>query len=131
MRSYPDDSTEAVARVVSLAMLVDGGLDPAETALVARSGMIEQLGLSPDGFDRVVQDFCHDLLQCSAHWSAGRLSLSPEVVEQLLGEIHQPAQRVRLLRTMLEIVAADGRVTQAEAALLSHAMRRWGDDLEH
>lgn len=131
MRSYPDDSTEAVARVVSLAMLVDGGLDPAETALLARSGVIEQLGLSPDGFDQVVQDFCHDLLQCSAHWSAGRLRLSPEVVEQLLGEIRQPAQRVRLLRTMLEIVAADGRVTQAEAALLSDAMRRWGDDLEH
>ena len=30
---------------------------------------------------------------------------------------------------MLEIVAADGRVTNAEASLLSHAMRSWSEGL--
>lgn len=44
MRSYPDDSAEAAARIVCLALLADGGLDRAETESLARSGTIEKMG---------------------------------------------------------------------------------------
>ena len=131
MRSYPNDSVEAAARIVSLAMLVDGGLDPAEAACVSRSGRLEAMGLTEAELDRVVHDFCDDLLQCSEYWASGRLRLQPELIESLLGEVRDPLQRVRLLTFMLEIVAADGRVTNAEASLLSHAMRSWSEGLEH
>ncbi|MCZ4306276.1 TerB family tellurite resistance protein [Zoogloeaceae bacterium G21618-S1] len=131
MRSYPNDSAEAAARIVSLAMLVDGGLDPEETAQIRRAGVLEEMGMSAEQFDAVVQDFCNDLQQCSAYWSVGRLKLQPEVIEQLLGEIQRPENRLRLLGTMLDIIAADGRVTRSEVDLLTHALRRWGDGLEH
>ncbi|TVO67153.1 TerB family tellurite resistance protein [Denitromonas ohlonensis] len=131
MRSYPNDSAEAAARIVSLAMLVDGGLDPAETAQLKRAGVLEDMGMSAEQFDAVVHDFCNDLLQCSAYWSAGRLHMQPEVIEQLLGEIQRPAHRLRLLGAMLDIISADGRVTRSEADLLTQALRRWGDGLEH
>lgn len=131
MRSYPNDSAQAAARIVSLAMLVDGGLDPSETACLSRSGLIKAMGLSEIEFDQVVREFCDDLLQSGDYWSSGRLTLRAEIIEHLLGEIRDPAQRVRLLAVILEIVAADGRVTSAEAALLSQAMRRWSDGLEH
>lgn len=131
MRSYPNDSAEAAARIVSLAMLVDGGLDPAETAQLKRAGVLEDMGMSAEQFDTVVHDFCNDLLQCSAYWSAGRLHMQPDVIEQLLGEIQCPAHRLRLLGAMLDIISADGRVTRSEADLLTRALRRWGDGLEH
>ena len=66
-------------------------------------------------------------MQCSEYWASGRLRLQPELIESLLGEVRDPLQRVRLLTFMLEIVAADGRVTNAEASLLSHAMRSWSE----
>ena len=85
MRSYPSDSVEAAARIVS-ARDAWTGLDPAEAACVSRSGRLEATRPHRGGFDRVVR-FCDDL--CSA-WNTGhpgRLRLQPELIESLLGEV--------------------------------------------
>ena len=45
MRSYPTDSPQAAARIVTLAMLADGAVCRAEVDALERSGVHEQLGL--------------------------------------------------------------------------------------
>ena len=45
MRSYPHDSPQAAARIVTLAMLADGAVSGAEIDALDRSGVHQQLGL--------------------------------------------------------------------------------------
>lgn len=129
MRHYQSDSPRAAARIVSLSLLADGGLDRRELAYLREENVYARLGLSEHEFDQVMREFCEDLLQCSHYWDAGRLRLAPEVLEALLDDIRLVERQGPLLRMMFEIVSADGQLTREEALLLQRAMARWGVDL--
>ncbi|MEZ5628181.1 MAG: hypothetical protein R3E34_11745 [Rhodocyclaceae bacterium] len=66
MRSYRNDSAEAAARITSLAMLVDGGLDRRKLRAQARRRVSEDMGMSAENDTARLP--CNDLLQCSAYW---------------------------------------------------------------
>lgn len=127
MRSYEKDSPQAMARIVALAMLVDGGLDKSELELVAGYEMVQKLGLSEDEFEKIVHTLCEDMLLCGAHY--GQIEMSPELIDSLLAEIEDTQLQKLLLAWMVAIVDADSRVSDGEAILISRALERWMLDL--
>ena len=125
MRKYTIDSSQAKARLVTAALLADGGIDQAETDVLGRHSVVEQLGMSQDDFDKVVREFCEDMVQYAGRGEGGELELSGETVDAMLDEIRSRDLRMVLLRTILEIVYADRRLSAGEAFLATRAMKRW------
>jgi uncharacterized tellurite resistance protein B-like protein len=129
MRHYPSDSSEARGRIVALAMMADGAIDPSELRLLDAEQTIARLGLDPDSFDRVFYDFCTDMLGTAHRVSSGQLELDADTIDLLLDEVRQPQLRAATLRTMLDIVHADEQLAGGEAVLIARAMKCWSLDL--
>ncbi|WP_248594848.1 TerB family tellurite resistance protein [Candidatus Accumulibacter contiguus] len=91
MRNYTTDSAEATARLISLALLADGGLDNSELDSLEKHSILDQLGITPDTFDRVMHEFCNDVLQSARSPNIGQIEIDPEVITHLLGDIRSPA----------------------------------------
>lgn len=125
MRHYPLDSHLSSARIVGLALLADGAIDPSELALLRHRDTLRHLGLDEAGLDRVIHDLCEDLLLYAHRTPAGELEIGSEALRGMLDEIDDPRLRRRLLRTILDIVHADGELAPGEASLVAHATRSW------
>jgi hypothetical protein len=125
MRHYPPDSPRAAARVLALALLADGAIDPCELRTLHRHRMLARLGLDEDDFDAVIHALCEDLLVCAQRASAGHLEIGREALREVLGDIRSPYLQRKLLRAVLQIVGADGETSGGEAALVSLASERW------
>lgn len=126
MRIYPTDSPRAAARILALAMIVDGDLAPAELRTLARTGVLEEIDIDFDTFQDLMGELCEDMLIDAA----GRrdVELEPEALDRMLGEVRDPALRRRLLAAMSRIADADGVLADAEATLLAHAAAAWSGD---
>ncbi|TRZ70670.1 MAG: hypothetical protein D4S02_00105 [Rhodocyclaceae bacterium] len=129
MRHYAADSPEAIARVVSLALMADGAIDPSELSLFERHHIAARLGINQHCFNQVMQEFCEDMEVTALRETSGQLELSPETIAELLQDIRNPALQQNLLRAILDIVHADNRLVGSEAAIVSQAMNGWGLDL--
>jgi uncharacterized tellurite resistance protein B-like protein len=129
MRHYPSDSPEAMGRIVALALMADGAIDPSELRLLDAEQTITRIGLDAESFDRIFYEFCTDMLGTAHRVSSGQLELDAETIDLLLDEVRQPQLQVATLRTMLDIVHADDQLAGSEAVLISRAMTRWSLDL--
>jgi hypothetical protein len=129
MRHYSSDSPEALGRIVALALMADGAIDPSELRLLNAEQTIPHLGLDPDRFDRVFQEFCTDMLGTAHRIPTGQLELDADTIDLLLDEVHKPQLREATLRAMLDIVHADEQIAIGEAVLVARAMERWSLDL--
>ena len=129
MRNYPIDSQESMARVVIMALMADGAIDPSELKLFERPEIIARMGFDQACLDRVTQEFCQDLEVSAANFRSSDLGLDPQTIDLLLADIRSPALQANLLRAMLDIVYADGHLTGGEALVIAQAMNRWGLDL--
>lgn len=98
MRHYPSDSPEAMTRVVALALLANGAIDPGELEVLKGSSYCFRLRLDPCRFEQIVDEFCDDLLACGKRKPTGQYDLSDECVRSLLGDIKNPALRQLALR---------------------------------
>lgn len=123
------NSPEAMARIVALSMLVDGGLDKSELDIVHRYGIVERLGLSEDQFEKIVHHLCEDMLQCADGAHYGQIEMASPAIDSILEEIHDSRLRKQLLRIMLAIVDADDRLSDGEAILIDRALQCWTLDL--
>lgn len=128
MRHYPSDSPKAAARVIALALLADGAIDPSELATLSNRRTLDRLGLSEGDFDAVIHALCEDLMLFSHRAAAGHLEIGREALRDMLAELHHPELRKRLLDTVLAIVSADGELSGGEAALIACAADCWGID---
>lgn len=129
MRHYDSDSAEARARFVSLALLADGGLDNSELNLLQKQDLLDRLGITSDTFDRVMHEFCDDVLLSTRAPGFGQIEIDSETIDHLLDDIRSPELQKGTLRALLDIVAADGCLNGGEALLVAQAMRRWGLEL--
>lgn len=131
MRPYETDSPPAVARLLALTMLADGGLDDHEIDAVQHSPLARSLTVDDTTFSRVVQDFCEDLMLTTTYLDAMHVHLDRQVLDGLLDEVSDPDLRRALLLTMAQIAEADGYFAPAEQALLASAEARWGMKVLH
>jgi uncharacterized tellurite resistance protein B-like protein len=130
MRHYTSDSAEAVSRVVSLALLADGALDNSEIESLARHRVFAKLSITPETLDRVMHEFCNDLMQCARAPNIGQIELDRETIDHLLDDIRSPELQKQALGTILDIVNSDGCLNGGEAILVSEAMNLWGLELQ-
>jgi len=126
MRHYPIDSPQAKARIISLALLADGGLDKSEIECLESLDIVSRIGISSDAFDMVMHEFYQDIHLSGLYGPNGQLNLEHQAIEAMLDEIRQRDARQSLLRTIFEIVHADRNVSLGEAKLTALAMARWG-----
>ncbi len=131
MRHYTTDSPEAMSRIVALALLADGALDPREIESLDKQAILDKLGISHGTLDRVTHEFCDDLLQCARAPNVGQIELDRDLVKHLLDDLRAPEKQQQALAAMVDIVHADGCLNSGEALLVSEAMSRWGLELQH
>lgn len=126
MRHYETNSRPAATRLLALTALADGGLDRNEVDVLMHAELARRLGIGSAEFERIVREYCDDLL-LSAHYLDGmRLKVADEVLDLLLEDIADPALQQALLRAMQDIVSADGVETSAEVDVLARALEKWG-----
>ena len=129
MRQYKTDSAEAMARIIALSMLVDGGLHRSELDVIANQSVLKRLAMSEDEFQKIVHHLCEDMLQYSHGFNYGQIELNELTIDSILAEIENSQLRKQLLKIMLAIVDADHRLSDGEAVLISRAMQCWMLDL--
>ena len=112
---YTADSAEATARVVALALLADGALDNSEIQALQKHSILDNLRIDPDVFDRVMHEFCNDVLQSARAPNIGQIEIDREVIDHLLDDI--PVSYTHLL-------AARSGDVQGSVQLLVEAAER-------
>lgn len=123
MRSYLINSPEARARLLALAMVVDGHLAPSELRVLEESPVLQELGIDWTLFTVVLDELCEDMLDSTVR--DGAVEIGPALQDELLDEITDTAVQRRLLVAMLDIVEADARVAHGERLLVNRAGQRW------
>jgi hypothetical protein len=126
MRSYPQNSPQAAARIVALTLLADGHLSKAELDVLERLGVHEQIGLDRDALHKVLHVFCEDLLSTAHLTWADSCQVDPHTIAGLMAEIDDPELQSRLLRICAAVVEVDAYVADGEAIVLGAAVEHWG-----
>lgn len=126
MRHYETDSAHAVARILSLALLADGGFDKSEIDWLAQTKVMERLGIHPPIFNEVLQDFYEDMMISTNYFDSVQFRLTPDIMDALLDEIADPDCQSTMLSILLDATSADGSLSDGERELLARAMERWG-----
>lgn len=129
MVSYEADSPRAIARLLALAVTVDGVPAEAELKLLERRGVLRSLGLDRQTFDDVIDSLCKDL---RAGWRVGNAAdfsvLRPAQLESMLDEIRSPELQRDLVALFIDIFSADRRYPPAESVFLRSVLRCWGEE---
>jgi len=123
MRHYDLNSAQATARILAMAMMVDGNVAPAELKVVENPNTARDFGIDSGMFRQVLEDLCFDLLHTAV--CNGAVELSGPLLDSVLSEITEPDLRRRLLNALWRIADADGHMADAEAALLARACALW------
>jgi uncharacterized tellurite resistance protein B-like protein len=125
MRSYPTNSPKAVSRLLALTMIVDGHLAPSELKAMRSASIPNHDALDEDEFDDVVRDLCEDLLSTAARRCSEEVEIDGRLLDALLGEVEDKALRISVMKSMLDVVHADGVLDTRETMLVERAFRMW------
>ena len=126
MRSYPVNSPQAAARIVALTVVADGDIGDAEIKLLDRLAAHEQLGLARHELHALLDTFCEDLLSSDQLNWADACPVDERTLADLMGEIQDPALRLKLLRLCVELAEVDAHVDDGESSVLIAAVEHWG-----
>jgi hypothetical protein len=129
VRKYTNNSPEAGARIVALALMADGAVDRSEILLLERQNVLARLGLENEQFDSIYYEYCTDMLASAQRNASGLLELDKPGIKALLDEISDPVLQKKILRIMLDVLNADHRLTAGEASLIALTLEHWNIDL--
>lgn len=123
MKAYPLNSPQAAARVLAMALVADGQYSATEIRALDRQNAPGLLGLTPQAFKEVMDDFCMDLLQHSqGQWSG---VLDAEVRSQVLADITDCHLQDLILQQCEALMLADGHLADGEVSLLDALGAAW------
>ena len=127
MRTYPQNSPEAQARIIALCLMADSDIDPSELDELELSLVYETLNISQENFLTVLEHYLDDMADEAA---GGKINLlDPERINPMLDEVSGHVERVNTLATALRICKSDNALNNAEIALFRHIMQQWQLDL--
>lgn len=125
MRNYPDNSPHASARILAIAMLVDGHADLSEIRAMEAHPGLAPLGVTPVIFDEVLSSLCHDLMISNEHEWSMSVRLPATTQTQMLLEINDPLRQRTLNQLCATLADADGLQHPAESAFLERMRDVW------
>ena len=131
MRSYPVNSPQAAARIVALTVVADGDIGDAEIKWLDRLAVHEQLGLARHELHALLDTFCEDLLSSDQLKWADACPVDERTLADLMGEVQDPALRLKLLRLCVELAEVDAHVDDGESSVLIAAVEHWGLSRRH
>ncbi|HYN76354.1 MAG TPA: TerB family tellurite resistance protein [Lamprocystis sp. (in: g-proteobacteria)] len=128
---YPENSPEAMLRVITLFIVCDGDVAEGEMEIVDRLGVLQTLGADRNLFAQVFDGYCDDLI---AHAGTARYVglADTEWVDAVLAAITDPERRRYLASALLLIARSDGHFADSELTVYRQMLDRWGlnvDDL--
>lgn len=126
MRSYPVNSPQAAARVLSLLMLADGHLSRPELDQLTRMDAHGRLGLERDELFKVLNAYCEERLQATHMNWAEACQIDLPTLRQLLAEIEAPELRRTLMDLCVALIGVDTEVADDERRVLNEAALAWG-----
>lgn len=123
MKHYPVNSPEAAARVLAMAMVADGQYSLIELRALDRQNVPALLGIAPEAFKAVVDDFCQDLLLASeGQWTG---AVDPSMRQQLMQDITDRRLQELILQQCEALMLADGHLADGEVELLDALSAAW------
>jgi hypothetical protein len=126
MRSYPVNSPQAAARVLTLLMLADGHLSRPELDQLTRMDAHGRLGLERDELFKVLNTYCEERLQAThMNWVLA-CQIDLPTLRQLLAEIESPDLQRTLMELCVALVGVDADVADDERLVLTEAALAWG-----
>ena len=126
MCSYPANSPQAAARIIALTVVADGDIGEAEIEWLDRLAVHEQLGLARHELHGLLDIFCEDLLSSDQLKWADVCPVDERTLADLMGEIQDPALRLKLLRLCVELAEVNAHVNEGESIVLVAAVEHWG-----
>ncbi len=126
MRTYPTNSPQSAARIVALTLVADGHVSPEELDALERLDAYRQLGITHPQMQRVLQEFCEDLLAAHPSTWTGACRIEPRTLAQLMAEVEDPRLRACVLRLCVAVAEADDHVADGESIVLASAVENWG-----
>ncbi len=129
MRRYPTNSPEAMARIVTAVLLADGSLDSSKIDLLERRHVTEMIGISEAGFDRVLHEYCDDLLTTGQRSDNFERRLSLDVFVLLLSEVTDKIMILRLTSVIIDLITADTEICPHSLSMAGHVMANWGREI--
>ena len=126
MRSYPQNSPEAAARIIALMMLADGHASRSELETLDRFPPEESIGISHETLLGVTRDFCQDIQTAGPSQWCDASCLDEQTIQSFMAEIDDPRLRQKLLNLCATVVEADHHVSEGESLLLGVAVEYWG-----
>lgn len=125
MRTYPPNSPAAAARIIALTLIADRDLSQLELDCLAQRAVPEQLGLSPDDLQEVLEGLCVDLqVHQLMRWEQD-CPVDLGTLQSLLDEISDPALRRRVLALCIQLAEVDQHLAVGESFVLRVALERW------
>jgi hypothetical protein len=124
IKLYPKDSPAAMARVLAMTMMADACFHPRELEALDRVGAFGCLGLTRNSFLTVASE-CFEA-QMQSMRAADRAQLLDDAsLDAALDAVQAPDKRELVYRLVLELLPADGRLSEGELALLQRLLDRW------
>ena len=124
LRKYAPNSPEAIGRIVAMAMITDGEVDPREIDVLDRSKAWATMGLGRKAFAVVARDYLRD--QGASTEEDTIRQVDEARIDAILDEVSAADARLRACAVMLNVISADGTAADIERALFSHVLQRWG-----
>jgi uncharacterized tellurite resistance protein B-like protein len=126
---YPENSPEALLRVIAMFIVSDGEVADSELDAVERLGVLGAVGGDRETFARVFDSYCDDII---LHAGTRRLVALADAdwVEAILAPVTDPASRRLLARTLLLVARSDGWFADAELKVVRQVLDQWGVALE-
>ena len=125
MRSYPLNSPEAAARIVSLVLISDGHVCSSEFDVLKRLGAERELGLEPQLLPHIVHTLCEELMASGYETGSLMSNVDDSTLASLMAEISDPVLQRKVLRLSLAAARADGHLADGETLVVDAARRHW------
>ena len=129
LTSYPENSPQALLRVLAMFVISDGEVASEELDSIASLGILSALGGDRNAFAEVIAHYCDDLI-AHAEGEATVGLVDPDWVDAVLAPVTDPERRRLLAQALLVVARSDGYFADAELVVVHRALERWGLDLD-
>ena len=131
MRSYPGNSPQAAARVMTLTALADGHISASELGVLQRLDAPARLGLPPSQLLEVIQHLTEDLMTTAYSQWGTACQLDDSLLHSMMQEITDQQLRRTTFELCMAVAKADFYMAGPEENFIAVAARQWLLDPDH